>query len=123
MKKINQAFFASMALLAGAFLMPLAEAAPANDAYPFIGTKNFNFMGGNGTEESITIRKNGQTTIKLLGTTGTLTEYKGKFHNPITTKDGSGYQFKDGKVYSLDHGKPAKGCKGDPDSDCVSDLY
>ncbi len=89
---------------------------------PFIGTRYFNFMGGNGTEESITINKDGTTSIKIYGKYGTGIEYQGKFSNPITLDDGSGWLLKDGKIYSLEGGKIAKGCMDD-EAPCVSELY
>lgn len=89
---------------------------------PFIGTRFFNTAGGSGTEESITIKKDGSTIIKVHGKTGTGIEYKGKFRNPILLEDGSGWLFKGNKVYSLEDGKIMHGCRGD-DDECDSDLH
>ncbi len=89
---------------------------------PFVGTKFFNFLGGNGTGKSITIDANGNTTVKLHGTVSSSVEYSGKFSNPIIFNNGSGLLLKDGKIYSLKtDGQVAQGCKveGKP---CESEL-
>jgi len=106
---------------------PAVTAAPAPaEPLPFIGKKFFNFMGGTGTEQSITIKKNGHTVIQLCGdpaTGGTCeVEYKGAFKNPIMLKNGEGWLIKDNKIYSLEHGEIAKGCSGDDQADCSSEL-
>lgn len=121
MKKLNTA------VCIVSMLLGFGSVAHAATSYPFIGKKSFNFMGGSGTEEYITITKTGEAIIKMCGdatTGGTCSvEYKGKYTNPIKLKDGTGYLVKGSKIYSLDHGKVSKGCSGDDTSDCVSDLY
>ncbi len=95
----------------------------AAETLPFVGKRLFNFMGGSGTEQSITISKDGKTKIMFHGVTSSSTEYKGKFTNPIKLKDGTGYLFKDDKVYLLQkNGKVEQGCKDDG-VPCVSELY
>lgn len=94
----------------------------AEEKLPFVGTKTFNFYGGNGTGQPITIKKNGSTVIKLHGTSDTEILYKGKFSNPIVSKDGTGWLLKDGKIYSLTNGKIDNDCMGDR-TPCVSEFY
>ncbi len=89
---------------------------------PFIGTRYFNFMGGTGTNQAITIDKNGKTTISknfhgtFHGTVSTGVVYQGKFSNPITINDRGiiiyKYLFKENKIYILDKdGKIEKDCR------------
>ncbi len=83
---------------------------------PFIGTRLFNFLNGNGTGQSIAIAPDGTTIVKLNGKFESSVQYNGKFSNPIILQDGSGLGllFKDGKVYSLStDGNIAKGCQGE----------
>lgn len=94
----------------------------AQEKLPFIGTKMFNFMGGTGTGQSITIKKNGSTVIKLHGTGSTEILYKGKFSNPIILKDGTGWLLKNNKIYSLLNGEIENDCMGDG-KPCESELY
>ena len=49
----------------------------------FIGRAEFNFMGGNGTGESIEIIPEGKTILRAHGTGGTTVTYKGEFTNPL----------------------------------------
>lgn len=60
---------------------------------PFVGTRVFNFSGGNATEESITIKKDGTTVIKAHGTSGSFVLYKGKYQQYLPIHDG-------GKLYN-----------------------
>jgi len=92
-------------------------------ALPFVGKRSFNFYGGNGTENSIVIKKDGSTVIKAHGTTGSSILYKGKFSNPIISKDGEGWLFKGNKVFALSNGKIEKGCSGEETAPCESELY
>ncbi|MFB2772157.1 hypothetical protein ACE1AT_23155 [Pelatocladus sp. BLCC-F211] len=83
---------------------------------PFIGTRFFNFLGGNGTGQSIAIATDGTTIVKLNGTVSSSVLYRGKFSNPIILQDGSGLGLllKDDKIYSLSaDGQIAKGCRGE----------
>ncbi|WP_394753620.1 hypothetical protein [Crenothrix sp.] len=118
MKKTN--LIISISLLAACFLVN--DVAIARGKLPFIGTKSFNFSGGTGTGESITINKNGSAIIKHYGTSGSSVLYKGKFSNHIKSKDGEEWLLKGDKIYSLTNGKIDKDCMGDG-KPCVSDLY
>ena len=90
---------------------------------PFVGTRFFNFLGGSGTGQSITIQADGTTIVKLHGTVSSSVQYSGKFSNPIRLEDGFGLILKDDKIYSLSpNGQIGKGCKGEG-SICESDLY
>lgn len=93
------------------------------DKPPFVGTRFFNFLGGNGTGKSITIDADGTTTVKLHGTVSSSVEYSGQFSNPIILNDGGKLLLKDDKIYLLSaNGQIAKGCKGD-EKPCESSLF
>ena len=80
---------------------------------PFVGTKRFNFLGGSGTGQSITIGADGRTTIKLHGTMNTSVQYSGAFTNPIVVENGNGLLFKNDKVYRVSpDGQIIKSCDG-----------
>lgn len=90
---------------------------------PFVGTKRFNFLGGTGTGQSITIQEDGTTIIKSHGLYSSSVRYRGNFSNPIIFEDGFGLLLKDNKIYSLSpNGQIGKGCKGDGKL-CESELY
>jgi hypothetical protein len=92
---------------------------------PFIGTRFFNFYGGNGTGQSITILSDGTTTVKLHGTFESSVLYQGKFTNPINLQDENRQilLLKDGKIFNINrNGDIAKNCKGDG-KPCESDLF
>lgn len=98
----------------------------AKPALPFIGTKNFNFMGGSGTGESITIKRDGTAKIMIHGTDGSAVQYSGRFsYSGMRSKEypSLGWLFKNGKVYSTENGKISTGCQADERAPCVSDLY
>ena len=90
---------------------------------PFVGTKYFNFEGGSGTAQNITIAANGYTVIKYCGVARCSLQYKGKFKNLVYVKDDKQYLFfKGNKVYNLDQNKKIRmDCRGDGMA-CVSDL-
>ncbi len=94
----------------------------AQEKLPFLGTRSFNFDGGSGTGHSITIKKDGSTTVKIHGTVSTLVLYKGKFANPILLKDGTGWLLKGNKIYALTSGKIDNDCMGDG-KPCESELF
>lgn len=103
-----------------------SSSAFAKPALPFTGTKNFNFMGGSGTGESITIKRDGTAKIMMHGMSGTEVQYSGRFsYSGMRNKDDPslGWLFKNGKVYSTENGKISTGCQGDESVPCVSDLY
>lgn len=90
---------------------------------PFVGTRFFNFLGGNGTGQSITIQADGTTIIKIHGTVSSSVEYSGKFSNPIILPDGRGLLLKGDRIYSLSaNGQIARGCRGEGTL-CESGLY
>lgn len=92
-------------------------------ALPFIGTRRFNFLGGTGTTYSMTIAKDGQTVIDLLGTAGRSQIYRGQFINPIPLDGGGGLLFQDERVFSLKtDGQVATGCRI-ADVPCASELW
>lgn len=97
-------------------------ASTPNNELPFIGERSFNFMGGRGTENSITIAENGDTTVTSIGTESSSVDYQGKFTNPILLSHGGGLLFKNGQVYATTNGQIDKDCMGDG-QECVSELY
>jgi hypothetical protein len=101
------------------------DMAMAKEKLPFVGVRRFNLYGGSGTGQSITIDRNGKTTIKVHGTVSTEIIYKGKFSNPITINSYGQiykYLFKKNKIYELDkNGKTKENCKREG-TICESDL-
>lgn len=90
---------------------------------PFVGTRYFNFYGGNGTGESITIAANGTTTVQRHGTMGSSLEYRGAFSNPLMLPDGTGLLFRGDRIYRVSaRGEIIQNCKGDG-KPCESGLY
>lgn len=94
----------------------------AQEKLPFLGTRSFNFYMGSGTGHSITIKKDGSTTVKIHGTVSTEVLYRGKFANPIVLKDGTGWLLKGNKIYALTNGKIDNDCRGDG-KPCESELF
>jgi hypothetical protein len=81
---------------------------------PFVGTRLFNFDGGNGTGRSITIAADGTTVIKINGKFSSSVIYSGKFANPIITQNEGSLLIKGHKIYRLSaDGQIIKGCKGE----------
>lgn len=131
-------FFAKIALpvLATALLMPTA--AMANGKLPFVGKRYFNFYGGSGTGEIITINKNGNVTIVSDVTAGSIfygsaVVYRGKYKTLMPDGYGRYYRIKGNKIYLTDakgqtlDGDSGDGCSGlnygdDGDDFCVSWL-
>lgn len=98
--------------------------AAAMPQLPFKGEKFFNFMGGNGTELSISISSNGDTILKSHGEVESTELYKGKFTNPLTIdQNGTQLLFKDGKVYQQTNGVINRGCKLEESEPCSSELF
>ena len=64
------------AIIALALLTATSPALAKAQKLPFVGTRYFNFAGGMGTEESITITKKGNVTIKIYGKSSTGVLYK-----------------------------------------------
>ncbi|MEA5467191.1 hypothetical protein [Leptothoe sp. PORK10 BA2] len=90
---------------------------------PFFGERYFNFYGGNGTGQSITIESDGATTVRRNGTVSSSVIYRGQFSNPIMTNEGEQLRI-DGDNISLvsADGQVIQGCKGE-NAPCESDLY
>lgn len=113
---------------AGAVSVPPATPAaaqPASEvalALPFVGKRNFNFYGGNGTEQAITLTGDGQVEVVQFGSSGPSVLYAGKFTNPLAQTGGGELLFRDGKVYLYEKGQPTLDCRGDGNA-CESELY
>ncbi len=114
-------------------VLAATQSKSASTKLPFVGTRYFNFDGGTGTERSMTIAKNGQTTIKLHGLYSIETIYQGKYQNPLLIKDVGGsyyYQIKGDKIYMLNKDKKLEhGCyptnerENFNDDRCIANLY
>lgn len=105
-------------------LLTLGLAAAHAAPLPFVGTRTFNFMGGNGTEYNVRIAANGHTVVKFCGSDSCSVLYKGKFTNPMYLKEDREYlRFRGNMVYQLDHNqKVMMGCR-DEQQPCASELY
>lgn len=92
--------------------------------FPFIGTKYFNFAGGSGTWQSITIQKDGIAILRFYGVVSQATTWKGKFTNPLKqSPNEGGLLFKEDKVYgTTDTGEIKKGCKSER-MPCETNLH
>lgn len=92
---------------------------------PFIGEREFNFMGGLGTGYTIKVNSDGHTQINACGIEECINIYNGNYVNPIRFDDGSGFLFRENKIYSLPaYGEVVEeGCQNYESDKCVSDLY
>lgn len=67
------------------------------ESLPFVGKREFNFEGGSGTGQTITISKNGNTVIRLHGSMAAGSQvgivYKGKYKNPLRVYDDTMYKI------------------------------
>jgi hypothetical protein len=94
---------------------------------PFIGTRFFNFYGGSGTLNSITIDENGNTIIKSHGMAGDFIDYEGPFTNPLSFPIGdestATYKISGESISILNQkGEIEKDCLGDG-KPCTAGLY
>ncbi|PNP99056.1 hypothetical protein [Moraxella sp. RCAD0137] len=93
------------AIIALALLTAISPALAKAQKLPFVGTRYFNFAGGMGTEESITITKKGNATVKA-GAGSSITLYKGKYKNLLPMEGGEYYyQIKGNTIRMLDKNK------------------
>ncbi|MCJ8212368.1 hypothetical protein [Aeromonas veronii] len=114
------------------------EAAPqtaqrGKQPLPFIGKRSFNFAGGSGTEQYITIQQNGKTVIESCG--ASLMDDNGNFQDPSCSVDWTGtfatplktssamYRIEKDRIYQIEpDGSPAKECLASRE-DCSVSLY
>lgn len=104
-----------------------------NQRLPFIGKRSFNFAGGNGTEEFITIQKNGLTVIESCGASlmddkgnfqapSCSVNWKGPFTTPLKTSSAI-YRVEKDRIYQIEpDGSPARDCMASRE-DCSVSLY
>lgn len=71
--------FTKLTLISALLFVFTAPVSADQDKLPFIGKAWFNFMGGNGTNEYIVIKENGDTEIGVCGLAGCSSDYTGKF--------------------------------------------
>lgn len=94
----------------------------AQEKLPFVGTRRFNFLGGSGTGQSITIKADGSTIVELHGTMSSSVLYKGQFSNPLILDDGKGLFIRGNKVQMVSSdGQIVKSCNGQ--ETCEAELY
>lgn len=79
-------------------LGPLSQ---APNELPFIGRRSFNFLGGSGTGQSITIEPDGTTTVERHGTANSAIEYRGRFSNPLWLNDQQGLLIEGSQIYQV----------------------
>lgn len=92
---------------------------------PFVGKRRFNFSGGSGTAEFITIQSNGHTVIESCGSECSI-DFEGPFANPLKTQYGI-YRVEAKRIFELDEKGRGKTCQkelGEPrDTRCSVELY
>ncbi|MCR4450653.1 hypothetical protein [Aeromonas veronii] len=92
---------------------------------PFVGKRRFNFSGGSGTAEFITIQSNGHTVVESCGSECSI-DFEGPFTNPLKTQYGS-YRVEAKRIFELDEKGRSKTCQkelGEPrDTRCSVELY
>lgn len=105
---------------------PGAASTSTGKAVPFVGTQEFNFAGGSGTGESITITADGTTKIMACGDAALggkcSVEYSGPFRNSMQGSDGFGWLIQGDQVIQLRNGQPVMECGDDGHQKCVSSL-
>ncbi|WP_368227058.1 hypothetical protein, partial [Aeromonas sp. R1-1] len=101
------------------------EKAQARADLPFVGKRRFNFSGGSGTAEFITIQSNGHTVVESCGSECSI-DFEGPFTNPLKTQYGI-YRVEAKRIFELDEKGQGKTCQkelGDPrDTKCGVELY
>lgn len=108
----------------GLLLVSIATTSVAAPVLPFVGKRQFNFMGGSGTELIIQIRKDGNTIIKSCGYNGCSIDYRGKFKSFIPDGNNGFYRITKSKAYWLDEFKELQyGCRGEDNDPCIEELY
>ncbi|MBD2232748.1 hypothetical protein [Phormidium tenue] len=90
---------------------------------PFFGDRYFNFYGGNGTGQSITIELDGATTVEQHGTESSSVLYRGQFSNPLILDDGERLRIEGNTISKIsEDGDIISGCNGEGEP-CESELY
>ena len=99
--------------------------AKARADLPFVGKRRFNFSGGSGTAEFITIQSNGHTVVESCGSECSI-DFEGPFTNPLKTQYGV-YRVETKRIFELDEKGQGKTCQkelGEPrDTKCSVELY
>lgn len=99
--------------------------AQARADLPFVGKRRFNFSGGSGTAEFITIQSNGHTVVESCGSECSI-DFEGPFTNPLKTQYGI-YRVEAKRIFELDEKGRSKTCQkelGEPrDTKCSVELY
>ena len=103
----------------------VTERTQARADLPFVGKRRFNFSGGSGTAEFITIQSNGHTVVESCGSECSI-DFEGPFTNPLKSQYGS-YRVEAKRIFELDEKGQGKTCQkelGEPrDTKCSVELY
>ncbi|AUY09423.1 hypothetical protein [Aeromonas sp. ASNIH2] len=103
----------------------MKETAQARADLPFVGKRRYNFSGGSGTAEFITIQSNGHTVVESCGSECSI-DFEGPFANPLKTQYGT-YRVEAKRIFELNEKGQSKTCQkelGDPrDTKCSVELY
>ena len=101
------------------------QTAQARADLPFVGKRRYNFSGGSGTAEFITIQSNGHTVVESCGSECSI-DFEGPFANPLKTQYGI-YRVEAKRIFELDEKGQSKTCQkelGEPkDTNCSVELY
>ena len=96
---------------------------PQTKGLPFTGTRYFNFIGGSGTQQSITIDPNGLVTLRSYSAGGNVSvDYEGMYENPLLTPAGN-YRVHADKIYVTDEGGDFPDPSECEEVACETDLY
>ena len=103
----------------------VTEKTQARADLPFVGKRRFNFSGGSGTAEFITIQNNGHTVVESCGSECSI-DFEGPFATPLKTQYGT-YRVEAKRIFELKDNGQSKTCQkelGDPrDTKCSVELY
>jgi hypothetical protein len=96
------------------------------EGLPFTGTKFFNFMGGSGTQQSITIDPNGHVTLRSHGAASAggnvSVDYEGIYEEPLLTPAGN-YRVHADKIYVTDEAGDLPDPSECQEVACETELY
>lgn len=93
---------------------------------PFVGKRYFNFFGGTGTGNVITITANGETQLQGCGDLGAGGScevlYSGPYQNPIPGDNGTSWFIRGEQVALRQNGDIENACGMDGTQPCVTEL-
>jgi Tfp pilus assembly major pilin PilA len=105
---------------------PAPTTASTPVSLPFVGKRDFNFLGGTGTGQTIAIAADGTTEIHFCGdlaTGGTcILAYSGPYQSNMQAADGTGWLIEGEKIYATINGQIDSTCGDDGQQPCYTDL-